>query len=76
VAQAKEKNLITGVDAMHEASLALSALLSRRLASMLASGAIRDWRNETTKPEEREQFHADLVDEKRIAFDLLDGHWD
>ena len=56
--------------------LALSALLSRRLAFMRARANWRRLRHKAATHKKRHQIDARLIDERRIAFDVLDGHWD
>ena len=57
--------------------LSLSALLSRRFAFMSAKAALRRERREQSQGhKKRIKVHPRLIDEKRIAFDSVDGHWD
>ena len=54
----------------------ISALLSFRLSFVESVPAGRDGRDQAVELKEGHEAEAGLVDELRIGFDLIDGHWD
>jgi len=65
------------VEAAPDPSGVLSAFFSGRLAFVLAGARSRRKRREqVVHPEKLEKFYARRVDERRICFDLIDGHRD
>lgn len=55
----------------------LSTFLSSSLAFVAAKSTLRrERRDQAVRDKERIKGHPRIVDEKRIAFDLIDGHFD
>ncbi len=56
--------------------LSLSTFLSRRLALMTAKTIKRrQLLAKSVRNKKRHKRHSRVIDEKRFAFDMIDGHW-
>ena len=54
----------------------VSTFFSLRLSLVEAVASRGNGRVDVVEFHENQELHPDLVDEFRIAFDLVDGHWD